>query len=308
MALLPVILIAALVAAVVFLINNPEIVGKIVEVVGGIVAAFGDALGALVGIVGQVVGAAVGAFGAIVGGIAGAIGKIVGEILSIPGKAAKAWVDLGGQVVGFIGKALGQFLDLHVKVVGFILTIPGKVASWVGSILGQVTTLASTFLAKIGSLVGSIVTFFLSIPGKVIGIGAEIVKGIIRGMASLPGQLLDTVANAFRSLKIDIGPFHISSSGVQIDLPKIELPSFAVGTPFVPRDMLAMVHAREMIIPAAESDAIRAGRAALTTTPAQGSAPSGRALTVNVYNPTPEPASTSTKRELQKLAAFGVLA
>lgn len=307
MALLPVILIAALVAAVVFLINNPKIVGKIVEVVGGIVAAFGDALGALVGIVGQVVGAAVGAFGAIVGGIAGAVGKIVGEILSIPGKAVKAWVDLGVGVVGFIGKALGQFLDLHVKVVGFILTIPGKVASWVGSILGQVTTLASTSLAKIGSLVGSIVTFFLSIPGKVIGIGAEIVKGIIRGMASLPGQLLDTVANAFRSLRIDIGPFHISSSGVQIDLPKIELPSFAVGSPFVPRDMLALVHAREMIIPAAESDAIRAGRAALTTTPAEGAAPAGRALTVNVYNPTPEPASTSTKRELQKLAAFGVL-
>jgi len=308
MALLPVILIAALIAAVVFLINNPEIVDKIVEVVGGILTAFGDALGALVGIVGQVVGAAVGAFGAIVGGIAGAIGKIVGEILSIPGKVVKAWVDLGVGVTGFIGKALGQFLDLHLKVVGFILTIPGKVASWVGSILGQVTTLASTFLAKIGSLVGSIVTFFLSIPGKVIGIGAEIVKGIIRGMASLPGQLLDTVANAFRSLRIDIGPFHISSSGVQIDLPKIELPSFAVGSPFVPRDMLAMVHAREMIIPAAESDAIRAGRAALTTTPAESSAPTGRALTVNVYNPTPEPASTSTKRELQKLAAFGVLA
>ena len=185
---------------------------------------------------------------------------------AIIGGAPRAWKTwLAAELAMAVatgGKALGQFLDLHLKVVGFILTIPGKVASWVGSILGKVTTLASTFLAKIGSLVGSIVGFFLSIPGKVAGIGAEIVKGIIRGMASLPGQLLDTVANAFRSLRIDIGPFHISSSGVQIDLPKIELPSFAVGTPFVPRDMPALVHARELLIPAAESDAIRAGRAA----------------------------------------------
>ena len=261
MALLPVILIAALVAAVVFLVNNPEIVGTIVEVVGGILTAFGDALGALVGIVGQVVGAAVGAFGAIVGGIADAIGQIVGAILSIPGKAAKAWLDLGVGVTEFIGKALGQFLDLHGKVVGFILSIPAKVAAWVGAILGQVTTLASTFLATIGSLVGSIVTFFLSIPGQVAGIGAEIVKGIIRGMASLPGQLLDTVANAFRSLRIDIGPFHISSSGVRIDLPRLDLPSFAVGIRDVPADMLAVLHRGEMVIPAAEAAAVRGGGA-----------------------------------------------
>ena len=72
--------------------------------------------------------------------------------------------------------------------------------------------------------------------------------------------------------------------------------------------MTALVHAGEMIIPAPESAAIRAGRAVLATPTAQGSGPGGRALTVNVYNPAPEPASTSTKRELQKLAAFGVLA
>ncbi len=272
MALLPVILIAALVAAIVFLVNNPEIVGKVVEVVGGILAAFGDALGALVGIVGQVVGAAIAAFGAIVGGIAAAIGRMVGEILSIPGKAAKAWVDLGAGVVGFIGKAIGAFLGLQAKVVGFILSIPGKVASWVGSILAQATTLAGSFLATIGTLVGSIVGFFVSIPGKVVGIGAEIVSGVIRGMASLPGQLLDTVTSAFRSLRIDVGPFHISSSGVRIDLPKLDLPSFAVGVRDVPADMLAVLHRGEMVIPAAEAAAVRGGGALGAVAHAAGAA------------------------------------
>ncbi len=41
---------------------------------------------------------------------------------------------------------------------------------------------------------------------------------------------------------------------------------------------------------------------------AQGAGRSGATVNVTVNNPKPEPASTSTKRELQKLAAFGVLA
>jgi TP901 family phage tail tape measure protein len=341
MALLPVLLIGALVAAVAFLIANPEIVGKIAEFVGSILGAIGDFLGTL----GDVFATA---FGAAVDAVSGAVGQIVGFIGEIPGKIAgffvtlvQQWVglqvkvasiilDLVGQVVSFvlsipgkivglIGAVAGHFATLGGRIIGivtgfigevvrFYLALPGRIASLVGTIAGFFVSLGGRIVSTVGRFIGEVVGFFLSIPGKIVGIGAEIVKGIIRGMASLPGQLLDTVANAFRSLKIDIGPFHISSSGVQIDLPKIELPSFAVGSPFVPRDMAALVHAREMIIPAAESDAIRAGRAALTATPAESTAPTGRALTVNVYNPTPESASTSTKRELQKLAAFGVLA
>lgn len=341
MALLPVILIGALVAAVAFLIANPEIVGKIAEFVGSILAAIGDFLGTL----GDVFATA---FGAAVDAVAGAVGQIVGFIGGIPGRVAefflalvRQWIDLHvrvativaalvgqvvefvlsipGKIVGLIGAVAGQFARLGSRIIGivtdfigevvaFYLGLPRRIASLVGTIAGFFVDLGGRIVSTVSTFVGRVVGFFLSIPGKVIGIGAEIVKGIIRGMASLPGQLLDLVTNAFRSIKIDIGPFHISSAGVSIDLPKIELPSFAVGSPFVPRDMTAMVHAGEMIIPAPESAAIRAGRAVLAAPGAGSAGGSGRAVTVNVYNPAPEPASTSTKRELQKLAAFGVLA
>jgi hypothetical protein len=87
-------------------------------------------------------------------------------------------------------------------------------------------------------------------------------------------------------------------------LPKLPIPGIpghAVGTPFVERNMLAYIHRGEMIIPAAASAAVRAGQAVVT-----GGGNGGGGLIVNVYNPTPEPASTSTKRELRKLALSGV--
>lgn len=337
MALLPVILIGALVAAVAFLIANPEIVAKIAEFVGGIVAAIGDFLAPLGDIF-------VTAFGAAVDAVGGAVGQIVGFIGGIPGQVAgfflaliQQWIALQvqvasivlglvGQVVGFvlsipgkivglIGAVVGQFTTLGSQiigvvtgfigqVVGFYLALPGRIAGLVGTIAGFFATLGGRIISTVSTFSGRVVGFFLAIPGKVIGIGAAIVSGIIRGMASLPGQLLNTVANAFRALRINVGPFHISSAGVTIDLPKITLPSFAVGTPFVPQDMLAMIHAGEMIIPAAEAAAIRAGRTAPTMPPAQGSA-NRAGVVVNVYNPEPERASESVPRALANLAFLG---
>ncbi len=261
MALLPVILVAALVAAIVFLVNNPEIVGQILEFVGGILSTIAGALAAL----------------------------------------PRIFADVAGKAVGAIAQAAG-------RIVGFITAIPGKVASWVGQIAGQAAKLASSVGAGIRKLVGDVISFFLGIPGRLVDVGASIVRTIVEGLVSLPGKLWDAVVGAFRSiLPITLGPITIGLHSINFDLGPISetLATFAKGTPFVPHDMLAMVHAGEMIIPAAESDAIRAGRAALATTSAQGTAPTARTLTVNVYNPTPEPASTSTKRELQKVMVFG---
>ena len=130
---------------------------------------------------------------------------------------------------------------------------------------------------------------------------------IINGMASLPGRLLDVFRNAIANIHFTVGPFTVDGrTGISIDMPNIDwgslLPHFAVGAWAVPADMLAVVHQGEMIIPAEPAEAIRRGRSRLEETAAPASA-----VTVNVFNPTPEPASTSTKRELQKLAAFGVL-
>ncbi|HSW41803.1 MAG TPA: hypothetical protein VLM76_04780, partial [Patescibacteria group bacterium] len=212
------------------------IVGQIAEFVGSILDAITDFLGPL----GEVFGRA---FGAAVEAVAGAVGQIGGLVGSVAGQ----FVALGGRIVAIVAGFIGQ-------VVGFYLSIPGRIGGLVGTIGGQFVALGGRIVAIVAGFIGQVVGFFLALPGQVIGVGAEIVRGIIRGMAALPGQLLDAVAGAFRSLNIRIGPFHISAAGI-----RIELPSFATGVRDVPADMLAILHRGEMVVPAVEAAAVRAG-------------------------------------------------
>jgi hypothetical protein len=68
--------------------------------------------------------------------------------------------------------------------------------------------------------------------------------------------------------------------------------TFHEGTPFVERDQLAFVERGEAIIPAGQNQSGTFGG-------------SGQTNNITVYNPTPEPASTSVARELQNLAFLG---
>jgi hypothetical protein len=67
--------------------------------------------------------------------------------------------------------------------------------------------------------------------------------------------------------------------------------------PYIARDQLLYVHQREAVLTTSQADDWRAGQSG------RGAAP----ITVIVNNPRPEPASTSTKRELRKLAVTGML-
>jgi hypothetical protein len=64
---------------------------------------------------------------------------------------------------------------------------------------------------------------------KLVGIGGDILRTIIGGLAGFAGSLAHVIIDAFSSLHIDIGPFHISASGVRVDLPDIKVPGFAEG-------------------------------------------------------------------------------
>lgn len=215
MALLPVLLLAAVVGAVIFLINNPEIVNQALQVGGAIVGAIVDALGALLGFA----------------------------------------ADLVGKVVGFLGGIPGAFADMAISVVANLLGIPSKALSGIVSGFGNMA--------------------------------AQAVGAFLGGIADLPGKVADAVGN--------VGNF----------LGNL-IPHFATGALKVPNDTLAMVHAGEMIIPAKPAEALRRGSGpGMAAPPGAGAGGYASGLTVNVYNPAPEPASTSTKRELQKVALFG---
>ncbi|MEK6720532.1 MAG: phage tail tape measure protein [Chloroflexota bacterium] len=261
MALLPALLIAALVAAIAFLIANPEITAKIAAFAGDLITNLIDFL---LDLPGKLLDLFTVGFNAVAAALPGFIGQVVGFILSIPGKVLGLQAKLLGFFGGIGAKILAGIGTLVGEVVKFYLSIPGKIVALAGELATFFSGVAARISSRVGTFVGEVVRFFLSIPGRIASLGGEIVKGIIGGMASLPGKLADTIRKAFLSIfPINIGPFHITSSGIRIDPIKLDVPGFATGSPFVPRDMLAMVHEGEIIIPAAESEAIRAGRANL---------------------------------------------
>lgn len=295
-------------------------VGAILPAIGGAVTALGSAMAALIPI-----GMALLPVLLVAALVAAIIflannPEIVAKIVSFAQGAVQFIVDAFGTLVnalpGIIGAAfaaIASFLPTLVGgVVSVILSIPGKLVGLIGSLLGLWVQIEVAIVRLVVDLAGKVVGFLMSIPGKLFALGGNIVSTIISGLATLPGKLADVVRNAFAGLKIDVGPFHISGKGVSIDLPKIDLPHFDVGSSFVPADMLAMVHRGEIIIPATEAQAIRSGRLSVgTPPPAAPAAAAGvggqRPINVIVNNPKPEPASTSVQRRLQSLAAFGVL-
>lgn len=254
---LPALLIAAVVAAIAFLVANPQIVGQVAAFVNDLLGNIGTFLGALPGLL---LGFFAQAFGAVVAAAPGFIVTVAQTILTLPFRILDLHVKLleffAGILTGILGKVPGFIAD----VVGFVLGIPGKIADLAPQLLTFFAGIGTSLVKSVGDFVGDIVAFFTGIPGRIASIGGEIVGGIIRGMAGLPGRLVATVADAFRSIRIDVGPFHISASGVQIDLPSISLPSFDVGSNYIPADMLAMVHRGEIIVPADEAADVRAGR------------------------------------------------
>lgn len=218
----------------------------------------------------------------IVNNIATFAGEFLTNLLNFLGALPGMLADFFAGIFANLGP---QFLQFAIDAALFILTIPFRILDLQIQLLEFFAGIATNLLGLIGDLIGNIVKFFFELPGKLVALGGEIVNTIIRGMADLPGKLFNTVANAFRNLRIDIGPFHISASGVSIDLPNIQLPSFAVGSNFIPADMLAMVHKGEIIVPADEAEAIRSGRATLGSASAMaGPAPeSGGGGDVHVH-------------------------
>lgn len=310
MALLPVLLVAAIVAAIVFLINNPEIVDKILEVVGGIIDAFIGALEALVGFVADVfrniVGAIAAAGGQIVSGVANVVGTIVGFYLSIPGRIIGWIASLLGQAGQVASGVASKVAGLVANVVGFILSIPGKVVAWVGALLGQAGRAAGGIVSAITGGVGKVVGLILGAPGRAIGfvggmvdLAGKALSGFLDILSALPGKLMDIVTGAIGAAGDAIGnfvggvgdflnPFDGKASGGPLSSPVTWVgergPELLVQT-----DGYVLDHQSAM--EAASS--------------AMGGAGGGGGVTVNVYNPAPEPASTSTKRELRKLEIAG---
>lgn len=281
----PLVLAALVVAAIVLLVTNPELRAKALEVGGAIVGFIGEALGALAGVLGNVLGT-----------IGTWVGQVVGVIGGIPGRVAE-WV---GQLIGQAGQiASGVVSTISTavgNVVSFIIGIPGRAVGWVGSLISGAAQAAGGFIGKIAGMAGDVVSTLIGIPGRAIG-------AVIDGFANIGRQAVDSFLGFIRGIPEAVG----NILGGVGDFIGGLIPSFDVGALEIPRDMLAMVHKGEMIVPAEEAEAIRQGTSALRGQGGAPVAPMGGGVTVNVYNPAPEPASTSVRRELQKRMVLGTV-
>lgn len=318
----PLVLLALVVAAIALLLTNPEIREKALEIGGAIVKAIGDALGAIAGVVGAAVGAAVDA-------VAGAAEAIIGFIAAIPGRVA-AWVgQLAGQAASAAGSVVGAIADGAGRVVGWILGIPGRIASWVGSLLGQAGQAAGGIVQAIAGMAGQVVGFILGLPGRVIqgwlniaagaaraageivgaiargagqvvstllGIPGKAISGVVSGFANIGRQAVDSFLGFIRGIPEAVGNI-LGGIG---DFVGGLIPSFQSGTMYAPEG-LAYLHEGEIVVPPQMAEAVR-GLLAGGAPGAGGRGP----VTVQINNPTAEPAGTSAAREMELLNAMGV--
>lgn len=169
-------------------------------------------------------------------GLLAAIGQFVGS--------------LGGWIINTgIPRILGMAGDLGTSLInGFLQFVIGP-----PGLLERIGTFIS------GTLIPGIIKYGPGLLKAAGDIAGGFVKGFIDFMGSLPGKIADVIRKAFGSIKIDIGPFHISANGVTIDLPDIKLPGFATGSWSVPSTGPALIHKGEMIIPADLASRLRGG-------------------------------------------------
>lgn len=232
-------------------------------------------------------------------------------------KLVAALPQIGGAVIDFLARNLpvliGKLAEWGGAFIGWVAanvlprlpdalaTIAGAILGWIAGVIpkvaGEALKLGSEFVANVMAGVGTLVAKFAEafgaflaglpswgakIASAALELGGKFVSGFIAALASLPGKVADAVANAFRQLKVDVGPFHISGGGITIDLPRVELPSFATGAWKLPQDTLASVHKGEMIIPADIAARLRGETSAPVATAAVGGRTTSGATRVTI--------------------------
>jgi hypothetical protein len=190
---------------------------------------------------------------------------------SFGGKAVAAFT--GSALVARIGAGLAV---MAAATSAFAATAGAAIGAFIAAAIPIGMALLPLLL--VAAIVAAIV-FLVNNPkivGQVIDFAASVIKAFIGALVSLPGKIADVIRSAFANIKIDIGPFHIRSTGITIDMPSLstggltpeqaaayhltgKVPKYASGSWSVPTDQLAFVHKEEMIIPASAAARLRSG-------------------------------------------------
>jgi hypothetical protein len=207
---------------------GPVLAGAGAMMAGEVAMEFGaEMLSALAGPIITTIAPALAGLGTAAGGIIAA---------AIPLAMAALPFLLIGALVAAVGVLIVN-QEIRNKVIGFVGGLVGTLTAALGkalavlpAVIGAAFGAAWKFIVTgVAPFIAQMVTLWLTLPFRLAGLGLSILQTIVGGLAGLPGRVAAIVGDAFRSLKIDIGPFHISGGGVTIDLPKIDIPHFAGG-------------------------------------------------------------------------------
>lgn len=191
-------------------------------------------------------------------------------------------------VIAGLGALAGVFAVIG-SVVGAITTVFSILSVVIGSItlpilliIGAIVLvilafknwdkITAWFMGRFGKQIeaiknfaGKIFDYFREPIDRVKGIFVgliEDIKGLLSGgkILDIAKKLLGTALSAFRPLIQGFSDLFPDNEMAKNILNFIDgLPSYAIGTDFVPEDMIAQVHRGEMIIPAKQAERIRSG-------------------------------------------------
>jgi TP901 family phage tail tape measure protein len=202
----------------------------------------------------------------------GFVGQIMNIVTPIPGNILKALKGIWDGLWNTIGTVTTTITNGIGTIVADAGKLPGKIATAVKGMWDSLVTeaeklpgqLLDFFTKTLIPMLGKSGQIGLQLIGAMLQLGKNIVEAIINGIIGLPGAIAKAIGDAFRSINITVGPFHITGSGISVSLPSISIPSvslpklFAEGAWNIPNTMPGVVHAGEMIVPAKMAENLRA--------------------------------------------------
>lgn len=85
-------------------------------------------------------------------------------------------------------------------IAGFLSALPGNIASWlsgaISTVVGWASQFASNATSAASQFASNLVDGLASIPGKVTSIGSDIIQGMVNGVTSAAGRLIESVKGA----------------------------------------------------------------------------------------------------------------
>ena len=133
-----------------------------------------------------------------------AIDALVQWFAQLPGNIAAFLSTVITNVVAWVANMASNAVSAGSRFVsgiaGFLSALPGNVASWLSGVISTVAGWVSQFVSNATSaasqFASNLIDGLASIPGQVTSIGSDIIQGMVNGVTSAAGSLIDSVKGA----------------------------------------------------------------------------------------------------------------